>query len=249
MGRWEDGKYGGDIISPAAERNADQSTRGFPVPHIALNSANGFNFCAMQGRLRTSVNVGSHLVLNSMCVAAGSFFAGRYTHHTGRWKIQAQAQLPGTSHGELCLRLLECAHTRVGGVHHTHAWFWYMLHHSCLRCAPFNFVFLPVPRPSYPIIFLQGLGSAGTLTTTLLALIVSIPPYDIPLATGREVLVVSLSAALTQTLLARELRRGIVYDGADEIFASTAYIHTLCTELQEKAAASWIRALHIMFQC
>jgi hypothetical protein len=34
-----------------------------------------------------------------------------------------------------------------------------------------------------------------------------------------------------------------------KILASTAYIHTLPTELQEKATASWMRALHIVFQC
>jgi hypothetical protein len=56
---------------------------------------------------------------------------------------------------------------------------------SCPSCAPFNVVFLTVPRSSYTIIFPQGLGSAGTLTTTLLALIAGIPPNDILLATGR----------------------------------------------------------------
>jgi hypothetical protein len=85
------------------------------------------------------------------------------------------------------------------------------------------------------------------MTITLLALIASVPPNEIPLATGRafsslilyrwpsnsyvnrrhqvsylfrttgEVLGVSLSAALTQTLLVRELRMRIVSDGADEV--------------------------------
>jgi hypothetical protein len=93
--------------------------------------------------------------------------------------------------------------------------------------------------------------------------------------TTGEVLGVSLSAALTQTLLVRELRMRIVSDGADEvcrlmffsfqcvgpshfnpalqiiakILASTEYIHTLPTMLQEKAAASWMCALHTVFQC
>jgi hypothetical protein len=94
-----------------------------------------------------------------------------------------------------------------------------------------------------------------------------------------EVLGVSLSAALTQMLLVRELRMRIVGDGVDEvrrlnilllrihftgtdiltlvyptqiiakILTSTAYIHMLPTELQEKATASWMRALHVVFQC
>ncbi|KAJ7846720.1 major facilitator superfamily domain-containing protein [Mycena olivaceomarginata] len=91
----------------------------------------------------------------------------------------------------------------------------------------------------YTTLMPVGLGSAGTLTTTLLALIAGIPPNDILLATGREVFGVSLSTAPTQTLLARELRRRIVYDGADKIIAktlaSTAYIDTLPAELQAKA--------------
>ncbi|KAJ7805450.1 hypothetical protein B0H14DRAFT_3485125 [Mycena olivaceomarginata] len=96
----------------------------------------------------------------------------------------------------------------------------------------------------YTTLMPVGLGSAGTLTTTLLALIAGIPPNDILLATGREVFGASLSAAPTQTLLARELRRRIVYDGTDKIIAkilaSTAYIDTLPAELQAKATASWM---------
>ncbi|KAF7363142.1 MFS general substrate transporter [Mycena venus] len=179
-------------------------------------------------RLRTSANAGSHFVSNSACVAAGSLFAGWYMRHTGRyWKIQALG----------CLGLLTANCVLASWSTRTPEWV------------------------LYTTLMPAGLGSAGTLTTTLLALIASIPPNDIPLATGLsylfrgtgEVLGVSLSAALTQTLLARELRRRMVYDGADEIIAkilaSTAYIHTLPTELQEKATASWMRALHIVFQC
>ncbi|KAJ7234813.1 MFS general substrate transporter [Mycena rebaudengoi] len=179
-------------------------------------------------RLRTSANAGSHLIPNSACVAIGSLFAGWYMRHFGRyWKIQALG----------CLGLLTANCVLASWSARTPEWV------------------------LYTTLMPAGLGSAGTLTTTLLALIASILPDDIPLATGLsylfrttgEVLGVSLSAALTQALLARELRMRIVGDGADgiivKILASAAYIHTLPTELQEKATASWMRAPHVVFQC
>jgi len=99
------------------------------------------------------------------------------------------------------------------------------------------------------------------LTTTLLALIASVPRDDIPLATGisylfrttGQVLGVSLSGTLTQTLLARNLRARITGEGSDEIITkildSTAYIHTLPKHLQAKATTSWALALRTVFYC
>ncbi|KAJ6525967.1 MFS general substrate transporter [Mycena capillaripes] len=179
-------------------------------------------------RLRTSANAGSHLIPNSVCVAAGSLFAGWYMRHTGRyWKILVLG----------CLGLVVANCILASWNAHTPEWV------------------------LYTTLMPSGFGAAGTMTITLLALIASVPPNEIPLATGLsylfrttgEVLGVSLSAALTQTLLVRELRMRIVSDGADEIIAkilaSTEYILTLPTMLQEKAAASWMCALHTVFQC
>jgi len=179
-------------------------------------------------RLRTSANAGSHLIPNSACVAVGSLFAGWYMRRTGRyWKLQALTGL-----GIIAANCVLASWTR-----RTPEWV------------------------LYTTLMPMGFGSAFTLTTTLLALIASVPTDDIPLATGLsylfrttgQVLGVSLSAALTQTILARELRVRIVGEGADEIIAkilaSTAYIRTLPTELQNKASESWMRALHVVFLC
>ncbi|KAJ7321354.1 hypothetical protein DFH08DRAFT_818719 [Mycena albidolilacea] len=56
-----------------------------------------------------------------------------------------------------------------------------------------------------------------------------------------EVFGVSLSAAMTQTLLAREI--------IAKILTSTVYIDTLPTELQAKATTGWMCTLNIVFQC
>ncbi|KAJ7321565.1 MFS general substrate transporter [Mycena albidolilacea] len=179
-------------------------------------------------RLRTSANAGSHLIPNSVCVAAGSLFAGWYMRHTGRyWKILVLG----------CLGLVVANCILASWSARTPEWV------------------------LYTTLMPSGFGAAGTMTITLSALIASVPPNEIPLATGLsylfrttgEVLGVSLSAALTQTLLVRELHIRIVSDGADEIIAkilaSTEYILTLPSMLQEKAAASWMYALHTVFQC
>ncbi|KAF8214257.1 MFS general substrate transporter [Mycena galopus ATCC 62051] len=204
------------------------STHNFLLSLITSSTLYNTPLYFTAARLRTSANAGSHFVPNSACVAAGSLFAGWYMRHTGRyWKIQVLG----------CLGLLTANCILASWSARTPEWV------------------------LYTTLMPAGLGSAGTLTTTLLALIAGIPPNDIPLATGLsylfrgtgEVLGVSISAALTQTLLAGELRRRIVCDGANEIIAkilaSTAYIHTLPTELQEKATVSWMRALHTVFQC
>ncbi|KAJ7490929.1 MFS general substrate transporter [Mycena latifolia] len=105
---------------------------------------------------------------------------------------------------------------------------------------------------------------AATTATMVTDLIASVPRNDIPLAAGLsylfrtmgQVLGVSLSAALTQTLLARNLRAQIVGPGAADAHRPTItkilaseYIHTLPADLHQKAAASWLAALHTVFCC
>ncbi|KAJ7718948.1 MFS general substrate transporter [Mycena maculata] len=179
-------------------------------------------------RLRTSANAGSHLIPNSVCVAIGSLFAGWYMRKTGRyWKLQAFAGL-GVVAANVSLASWNA---------NTPEWV------------------------LYTTLMPSGFGFATTLTTTLLALIASVPRDDIPLATGvsylfrttGQVLGVSLSAALTQTLLARNLRARITgADAADiitKILDSTAYIHTLPADLRDKATTSWALALRTVFYC
>ncbi|KAJ6630339.1 MFS general substrate transporter [Mycena sp. CBHHK59/15] len=179
-------------------------------------------------RLRSSANAGSHLIPNSASVACGSLFAGWYMRRTGRyWKLQAFAGL--------CVVAANCVL-------------------SSWNADTPELVLYTTLIPS-------GFGFSTTLTTTLLALIASVPREDIPLATGisylfrtmGQVLGVALSSALTQTLLARNLRSRIVREGANDIIskilASTAYIHTLPADLQEMAMTSWALALRTVFRC
>ncbi|KAJ7611730.1 MFS general substrate transporter [Roridomyces roridus] len=179
-------------------------------------------------RLRSSTNAGAHLIPYSVCVSIGSLSAGWYMRKTGRyWKLQALAGL--------CMvvpNIIMATWTTE-----TPEWVFYA------TVAP------------------TGLGYAATLTTTLLALIASVARDDIPVATALSYLFrtsgqslgVSLSAALTQTLLARNLRARITGEDADEIITkildSTAYIHTLPQELQAKAMTSWAIALRALFYC
>nr|GAT49444.1 MFS general substrate transporter [Mycena chlorophos] len=175
--------------------------------------------------LRTSANAGSHLIPNSVAVAIGSFSAGLYMRHTGRyWTFQAIA---GT--GLIIANLILSTWTS-----NTPEWVFYL-------------TLMP-----------SGFGFASTLTTSLLALIASVPREDIPLATGLsylfrttgQVLGVSLSAALTQTLLARELRVRIPDEEVvRKILASTAYIRTLPEDLKKQAMESWMKGLHVVFVC
>ncbi|KAJ7917327.1 MFS general substrate transporter [Mycena leptocephala] len=213
------------------------ATHNFLISVLTFSTLYNTPLYYTAARLRTSANAGLHLIPNSVCVAAGSLFAGWYMRHTGRyWKILALGCLglvvANCILASWSVTILpffpECAHTRVGAVYDTHA-----LGVRGFRYHDDNAV-----------------GAHRKCT-----------PNEIPLATGLsylfrttgEVLGVSLSAALTQTLLVRELRMRIVSDGADEIIAkilaSTEYIHTLPTMLQEKAAASWMCALHTVFQC
>ncbi|KAJ6567073.1 MFS general substrate transporter [Mycena capillaripes] len=179
-------------------------------------------------RLRTSADAGAHLVPNSAAIAVGSLFAGWYMRKTGRyWKLQAFTSL-------------------------------------CIVATNVILAFWDADTPEwvlYTSLIPSGFGFAATLTTTLIALIASVPRDDIPLATGisylfrttGQVLGVSLSATLTQALLARNLRARITGDGADviiaKILASTAYIHTLPADQRAQATTSWLLALRTVFYC
>ncbi|KAF7354327.1 MFS general substrate transporter [Mycena venus] len=179
-------------------------------------------------RIRTSTDAGLHLIPFSVTIAIGSIYAGWYMHKTGRyWWLQALS----------CLTVVATSVALAFWDANTPEWILYT------TLVPFGF------------------GFAVLSTTAILALISSVPQHDIPIATGSlflsrvmgQVIGVSLSAALTQALLARNLRASIVGPGSAEtiekILASTEYIHTLPPDLQQKAATSWLSALHIVFCC
>ncbi|KAJ7643074.1 MFS general substrate transporter [Mycena polygramma] len=179
-------------------------------------------------RMRTSTDAGVHLIPLSVTIVLGSLFTGWYMQRTGRyWGIQA-----------------------FGG--------------AMLVVTSVGLAFWDADTPEwilYTTLVPFGFGFATLSTTTLLALISSVAQSDIAIATGLlylcrilgQLFGVSLSAALTQALLARNLRERIVGPGAEEtiikILASTEYIRTLPSALQQIASASWMDALHVVFCC
>ncbi|EIM89147.1 MFS general substrate transporter [Stereum hirsutum FP-91666 SS1] len=177
-------------------------------------------------RLRSSTDAGRHLITNSLCVAVGSLLAGWYMRKSGKY-------------------------------------WWYEV------CAAAGIVVANVVLASwsgktpewilYITLMPSGFGFSTVLTTTLLALFASVPREQIPVATGvsylfrttGQVLGVSLSSTLTQSLLAKNLRERITVPNADEIISkildSTAYIRTLDPELRRMATDSWAQALKVVF--
>ncbi|KAJ7154872.1 MFS general substrate transporter [Mycena crocata] len=179
-------------------------------------------------RLRGSADAGAHLLPNSVGLGIGALFVGWYMWKTGKyWWIQVFASV-------------------------------------CFVAPSITLAFWDANTPEwilYTTLVPFGFGLAITITTTLLSVIASVQTDEIALVTAvsslfyavGEVLGVALSAVLTQALLTRNLRATIVGPGAEDtiakILASTAYIHNLPAGLREKATASWMSALHVVFCC
>ncbi|KAF7320675.1 MFS general substrate transporter [Mycena chlorophos] len=107
-------------------------------------------------------------------------------------------------------------------------------------------------RGLYPRLHDLVLGLGGAIGAPLGRALELDRNHDIPLATytTSQVLGVSLSAALTQTLLARELRARIPDEQVvRKILASTAYMRTLPEDLKSQATASWMQGMHVVFVC
>ncbi|KAF8313422.1 MFS general substrate transporter [Clavulina sp. PMI_390] len=104
-----------------------------------------------------------------------------------------------------------------------------------------------------------GFGVASVLTTLLIGLISSVSREDMAVATGisylfrttGQVLGVSMSGALAQSILRTQLRERIHIPNADELIReirhSTSIIRTLEPELQGAAVNSWAIALRAVF--
>lgn len=71
--------------------------------------------------------------------------------------------------------------------------------------------------------------------------------------TTGQVLGVSLTSALSQHVLAANLRARIIGPGAEEtirrILASTSYIHTLPEDVKFEAQTAWALSLKVVFAC
>jgi len=107
----------------------------------------------------------------------------------------------------------------------------------------------------------QGFGMASVITTTLIAMIANVSREDIAVATGitylfrttGQVLGVSLSGALLQSVLTTKLRERIQGPGSleliEQIRHSTSLIPTLEPALRQAAVDSYADALRIVFIC
>ncbi|KAL7410721.1 MFS general substrate transporter [Mrakia frigida] len=104
-----------------------------------------------------------------------------------------------------------------------------------------------------------GFGSSAAITSTLIAMIASVPRDQMAVATGisytfrtsGQVLGVSLSGALTQAVLQSELSKRITGEGSqaviEKIRHSTSYISTLPPLLQQQATQSYAKSLKAVF--
>lgn len=107
----------------------------------------------------------------------------------------------------------------------------------------------------------HGFGIASMITTTLIAIIANVRREDIAVATGitylfrttGQVLGVSLSGALLQAILTKQLRKRITVPGAVEIIErirhSTTIIPDLPTQIRIAAVTSYADALRAVFIC
>jgi len=105
----------------------------------------------------------------------------------------------------------------------------------------------------------QGFGMASLITTTLIAMIAGVYKEDMAVATGitylfrttGQVLGVSLSGALVQSVLLHQLKRRITGPGSsdiiEEIRHSISSIPDLAPSLRKAAIESYATALRVVF--
>ncbi|KAH9951778.1 vacuolar amino acid permease [Amylocystis lapponica] len=186
-------------------------------------------------RLNSSTDAGLHLLPHSVAISTGSVFAGWVMRRTGKLYN---------------LTLISCLLTVVAS---TLIIFWND------KSSTFHLWFDIVP---------QGFGMASVITTTLIAMIAGVTREDVAVATGitylfrttGQVLGVSLSGALLQSVLTAKLRNRIQGPGAVDVRPvpltslrpcshSTTIIPTLAPALRQAAVDSYADALRIVFIC
>jgi len=179
-------------------------------------------------RLDSSTGSGLHLLPHSVAISSGSVFAG--------WVMRKTGKLYG-------LTLISCLLTVVAAS---------LVATWNENTSSFHLWVDVVP---------QGLGMASVITTTLIAMIASVAKEDLAVATGitylfrtsGQVLGVSLSGALLQSILTTKLRERIQGPGALEIIESirhsTSIIPDLSEPLRRAAVESYADALRVVFIC
>ena len=196
-----------------------------------MTFANLYNFPLYFQAVRqeSASRAGTHLIPFSIALSVSSVGAGYYMRKTGRFWHLTQVSSALMMLMPLSFLLL------IGREETTPDWCFYLL-------------VLPT-----------GLGGASVLTTTLVALINSVSRVDIAVATSMsylfrntgQILGVSLSGMLLQSVLKQQLRETITGPDAEEIINrirhETSYIPLLPPETQAEAIQAYANALRYVY--
>lgn len=179
-------------------------------------------------RLNSSTNAGLHLLPHSIALSTGSMIAGWMMRRTGKLYYLTLASVGLTIIASISLALWNDNTSQY------HLW---------LDIIP------------------QGFGMASLITTTLIAMIAGVYKEDMAVATGitylfrttGQVLGVSLSGAVLQSILLRKLRQRITGPDSleiiEEIRHSISSIPGLAPAYRKAAVKSYADALHVVFIC
>jgi len=179
-------------------------------------------------RLNSSADAGLHLLPHSIVLSIGSLFAGWMMRRTGK------------------LYSLTLVSASFGIVASVSVSLWNF------NTSEFHLWLDLIPH---------GFGISSMITSTLIAMIANVAKDDIAVATGvtylfrttGQVLGVSLSGALLQAILTKQLRKRITGPEAFEIIErirqSTTIIPGLPTPLRVAAVTSYADALRAVFIC
>ncbi|KAG8869819.1 hypothetical protein FRC20_000814 [Serendipita sp. 405] len=183
----------------------------------------------MAVRLQTASEAGLHLLPNSVALSVGSVGAGVIMRHTGKYYWLTL----GSTFLSLVATILIARWDQVGPSQ-IHSW---------IDIVP------------------NGLGFASTLTSTLIAIIACVSREDMAVATGitylfrttGQVLGVSLSGTIFQTVLMSKLREKIQGPNAPEIIEAVrrdaSIVRTLEGAQRQAAVESFALALRVVFYC
>lgn len=179
-------------------------------------------------RLNSSTDTGLHLLPHSIALSSGSVFAGWIMRRTG--KLYTLTLVSAA--------LAVCSSIQIAmWSENSSQW------HLWVDIVP------------------QGFGMASVITSTLIALIACVSKTDVAVATGitylfrttGQVLGVSLSGTLLQSILLSKLRQRIHGPNAEEFISrirhSTDVVKSLDPVLRKLAIESYADALRVVFIC
>ncbi|KIL00356.1 hypothetical protein PAXRUDRAFT_29848 [Paxillus rubicundulus Ve08.2h10] len=191
-------------------------------------------------RLTSSTNAGLHLLPHSVALSTGSVLAGWWMRRTGKLYNLTLAS------AALCVVASILVASWNDQTSNFHLW---------LDIVP------------------QGFGMSSLITSTLIAMIASVYKEDMAVATGisylfrttGQVLGVSLSGAILQSVLLHQLRQRITGPGSSELVGHCSYIWSdgkprklrhsinsipdLTPSLRKAAVESYADALRVVFIC